>query len=473
MLQIFNTLTRQKEVFVPLTPKQVLMYVCGPTVYNYIHIGNARSIVAFDTIRRYLAYSGYEVKLISNFTDIGDKLEQSAKTEQTTVANIAAKYIAMYKQDIENLNVLPAALNPRASENIEGIIEFIKQLLADHKAYIRNGSVYFRARSFDHYGYLVHQPLSELEVGASQRIADAETAEKEDPIDFALWKNEPDAQRQRWTSPWGEGIPGWHIECSVMAMRYLASEIDIHGGGEDLIFPHHENEIAQSESLSGHKFVRYWLHNAFVTVGRDNEKMSKSLGNFVTAHKLLEQYDSQLVRFFLSSTHYRRPLNFTYDALQASQRELDRLRAAWRNLQATKSTAISGPATLTTSLSEAEKAFKQAMDDDFNVQNALTVLFDLIKLSNKYVATDHPVQTDLIALEQKLEAWSAIFGLTLVSDPDQSEEELDEISASKLAARQKARDQHDFQTSDRLRDELLAAGIIVEDTPQGMRWHRQ
>lgn len=307
MLKIYNTLTRQKEEFKPLVPGQVSMYVCGPTVYNYIHIGNGRSAVAFDTVRRYLEFKGYKVKYVSNFTDVDDKMIKEANAEGITVPELAKRFIAAFMEDTKALNIEPATLHPRATENIDDIINFVKVLVDKGYAYEADGDVYYRARKFAHYGELSGQSLDDLEAGASEHVTAGEMAKKEDPLDFALWKAAKPGEIC-WDSPWGKGRPGWHIECSVMSTKYLGDTIDIHGGGQDLEFPHHENEIAQSEAATGKKFVRYWMHNGFVTIGEDNEKMSKSLHNFVTVHEMVKKVDPQVLRFSMSTTQYRRPI---------------------------------------------------------------------------------------------------------------------------------------------------------------------
>lgn len=468
MLKIYNTLSREKEIFRPLTPGRVKMYVCGPTVYNYIHIGNARSAVAFDTMRRYLEFSGYQVDYISNFTDIGEKLARTAVSEQTTVAAVAAKYIAAFNEDTAALNIKPATYHPRATENISGIIALVSDLIAKNLAYEVAGDVYFRAQQFPNYGQLSHQPLSELEVGASQRTNDAETARKEDPIDFALWKAAKPGE-VAWESPWGAGSPGWHVECSVMAIKYLGATIDIHGGGEDLEFPHHENEIAQSESYTGQKFANYWVHNGFVTVGTDDEKMSKSLGNFVTARAALADFDHQAVRFFMAGTHYRRPLRYTEAGLEDALNEIQRFKVARANLLYRRKDATSGStAPILSAIAEFRQNFIAAMDDDFNVQNGLAVVHEFIRSANKYAAAPAVKLDDLMAYVGQLDEFLAVFGVDLSQT-----EGVDSEVADLIVARNAARAAKDYATSDRIRDELAARQIILEDTAQGTRWRRQ
>lgn len=468
MLRVYNTMTRQKETFKSLTPNVVKMYVCGPTVYNYIHIGNARSAVAFDTIRRYLEFRGYRVDYISNFTDIGEKLARTAETENISVAAVAAKYIAKFNEDTNALNIEPATYHPRATENIQEIIDFIQDLIAKDDAYEVEGDVYFRARKFTDYGELSHQSLDRLEVGASQRTADEETARKEDPVDFALWKAQK-PNEVAWESPWGPGSPGWHIECSVMASKYLGETIDIHGGGEDLAFPHHENEIAQSESHTGKKFVNYWLHNGFVTIGSDDEKMSKSLGNFVTAHEVLAKYDHQAVRFFMSATHYRRPIRYTEDGIEDALSEVQRFKIARANLLYRRQDATAGTdEAIAAAIAEYRAQFIEAMDDDFNVQNGLVVIHDFLREMNNYAAANTVKLDSIVDLVDQLEQFLAIFGLDLAQ-----EDNLKSDIAALIVKRNAARAAKDYATSDQIRDELAEQGIILEDTPQGSRWRQQ
>ncbi|WP_125767514.1 cysteine--tRNA ligase [Lapidilactobacillus wuchangensis] len=468
MLKVFNTLTREKETFKSIEPGKVRMYVCGPTVYNYIHIGNARSAVAFDTIRRYLEFSGYQVDYISNFTDIGEKLARTATAENTTVAAVAAKYIAAVNEDSAALNIEPATYHPRATENIKEIIALVTDLVAQGMAYEVDGDVYFRAKKFPEYGKLSHQPLSELEVGASQRTNSEETARKEDPIDFALWKAAKPGE-VFWESPWGPGSPGWHVECSVMAIKYLGKTIDIHGGGEDLAFPHHENEIAQSETFTGQRFANYWLHNGFVTVGTDDEKMSKSLGNFVTAHEALSQFNPQAIRFFMAATHYRRPLRYTEAGLDDALSEIQRFKIARANLlyrrkdaTAGNDDAIDGQRRLFVD------QFKDAFDDDFNVQNGLAVIHEYVRFMNKYAVNPNVKLDTLMALVAQLDQFVGIYGVDLGQTVG-----LDAEVADLIVKRNAARAAKDYQTSDEIRDQLTAAGIILEDTAQGTRWRRK
>ncbi|MBA1434147.1 cysteine--tRNA ligase [Bombilactobacillus bombi] len=469
MIKIFNTLSKQKEEFKPLNPPLVTMYVCGPTVYNYIHLGNARSAVAFDTIRRYLQYRGYQVRYVSNFTDVDDKIIKAAREQELPPQKIVAKYIAAYQEDVAALNILPATLNPRATENMSDIISFIQDLVNKDYAYESQGDVYFRARKFAAYGQLSGQNLDDLEQGASQRVNDFDTFKKEDPIDFALWKKAP-ANELSWSSPWGNGRPGWHIECSVMSTKYLGKTVDIHGGGEDLIFPHHENEIAQSQVHTGKTFVKYWLHNGFVTIGSDNEKMSKSLGNFVTMHELLQQVDPQVLRLFMSATQYRRPIQYSKASLTEAQNNLQHLQTAAQNLSFRLHDDVFNDFDDTIQLQQdnIEKQFIQHMDDDFNVQNGLSDIYDLMRLINQYSAQTQVNTQNINNLLDTFTTLLSIFGIEFVTNP-----QLDQQIERLIAQRDTARGQKDFAKSDALRDQLLEMGIILEDTPQGTRWHKK
>ncbi len=466
MLKIYNTLTRAKEAFTPIVPGEIHMYVCGPTVYNYIHIGNARSAIAFDTIRRYFEYRGYKVTYVSNFTDVDDKIINRAKEEGVAPLDLAQRYIDAFMEDTKALGIEPATVNPRASEMIPDIIAFIQDLIAKGYAYESDGDVYFRARKAKDYGALANKNVDELEQGASQHVVDAETARKEDPIDFALWKKAK-AGEISWDAPFGPGRPGWHIECSVMSTKLLGDTIDIHGGGQDLEFPHHQNEIAQSEAKTGKRFVNYWMHNGFVTVGDNEEKMSKSLGNFVTVHDIIKTVDPQVLRFFMATTQYRRPIGYTQGNLDEAETNLNRLKIAREALRFRADTAVAGAdAEVTEKLTALEDQFVTAMDDDLNVQNGLTTIFDLVKLMNDYSARE-TVQADTVtALLAKFDAWMLIFGITFETQL------LDADVDAQIQARDAARAAKDWATSDRIRDELTAQGIILEDTAQGTRWRR-
>lgn len=468
MLKIYNTLTRQKEEFTPLTPGVVNMYVCGPTVYNYIHIGNARSVVAFDTVRRYLEFKGYQVNYVSNFTDVDDKMIKAAAEQGITVPELAEKYIAAFMADTTALNVEPATLHPRATENIAGIIEVIEALIKQGYAYEAAGDVYYRARKFAHYGALSGQSLDALEVGASEHVSQDEVDKKEDPLDFALWKAAKPGEI-KWDSPWGAGRPGWHIECSVMSTKYLAKTIDIHAGGQDLAFPHHENEIAQIEPVTGQPFVRYWMHNGFVTIGKDNEKMSKSLHNFVTVHDLLQTVDPQVLRFFMATTQYRRPIQYSEEKLQDAANNLHHLQNTFGNLAYRLKDAQAGEdAGVAAKTAEFKAAFTAAMDDDINVQNGIAVVYELAKYANVYVQQPTVVKGAVESLQTLLQDLVAVFGIKLAVATI-ADEEIEAL----IEQRNQARQAKDFDLSDQIRDDLKAQGIILEDTPQGTRYRKE
>ena len=468
MLKIYNTLTRQKEEFTPLTPGVVNMYVCGPTVYNYIHIGNARSVVAFDTVRRYLEFKGYQVNYVSNFTDVDDKMIKAAAEQWITVPELAEKYIAAFMADTTALNVEPATLHPRATENIAGIIEVIEALIKQGYAYEAAGDVYYRARKFAHYGALSGQSLDALEVGASEHVSQDEVDKKEDPLDFALWKAAKPGEI-KWDSPWGAGRPGWHIECSVMSTKYLAKTIDIHAGGQDLAFPHHENEIAQIEPVTGQPFVRYWMHNGFVTIGKDNEKMSKSLHNFVTVHDLLQTVDPQVLRFFMATTQYRRPIQYSEEKLQDAANNLHHLQNTFGNVAYRLKDAQAGEdAGVAAKTAEFKAAFTAAMDDDINVQNGIAVVYELAKYANVYAQQPTVVKGAVESLQTLLQDLVAVFGIKLAVATI-ADEEIEAL----IEKRNQARQAKDFALSDQIRDDLKAQGIILEDTPQGTRYRKE
>ncbi|WP_047998926.1 cysteine--tRNA ligase [Lactiplantibacillus herbarum] len=471
MLNVFNTLTRQKEPFKPITPGVVKMYVCGPTVYNYIHIGNARSAIAFDTIRRYFEYLGYHVDYVSNFTDVDDKLIKRAAADNTTVPAIADRFIEAFMADTTAINIEPATAHPRASENIPEIIAFVQDLITKGYAYESAGDVYYRARKFKKYGQLSDQRIDDLEVGASQHTADEETNRKEDPIDFALWKTAKPGEIS-WDSPWGAGRPGWHIECSVMATKYLGETIDIHGGGQDLEFPHHENEIAQSEAKTGKTFAHYWLHNGFVTVGDDNEKMSKSLGNFVTVHDIIKQIDPQILRFFMATTQYRRPIQYTQGNLDEAANNLSKLQNAYRNLTFRLTDAVAGTdEAVMAQLETLKMSFVTAMNDDFNVQNGIAAVYELAKLANVYAAQTEVQAATLTTLRDTLVTLASVFGVEF--DEAANNELADADIQALIDEREAARQAKDFAKSDQIRDDLKAQGIILEDTPQGVRFRKE
>ncbi|XIF20500.1 MAG: cysteine--tRNA ligase [Acetilactobacillus jinshanensis] len=468
MLKIYNTLTQKKEPFKPIHPGVVDMYVCGPTVYNYIHVGNARSIIAFDTVRRYFQYLGYHVNYVSNFTDVDDKMIKEARQEHTTVPKLADKYIKAFYQDIDALNVERATKNPRATHNIPDIINFIKVLVNKGFAYESNGSVYYRVKKFPTYGALAHESLDSLESGASQHVTSQELSQKENPLDFALWKKAKPGEIH-WQSPWGAGRPGWHIECSVMATKYLGDTIDIHGGGEDLAFPHHENERAQSEAKTGKTFVHYWMHNGFVTIGKDNEKMSKSLHNFVMVHDLVKHVDPQVIRFLMSTTQYRRPIQYSDDSLQEAASNLNKLRAAYNNLNYRLKGADAGlDSNVQQKVEQIEQHFKAAMNDDFNVQNGIAEVYKLAKLSNVYVSRSAVTKDTIKLLLNELVKLSSIFGIKY-----QAQKLNDDRIKALIQKRADARKHRDFKLSDQIRDDLKAKGIILEDTPQGTRFRRE
>ena len=469
-MKVFNTLTRQKEEFKPLVAGKVSMYVCGPTVYNYIHIGNARSVIAFDTIRRYFEYRGYDVKYVSNFTDVDDKMINEARKEHTTVGELADRYIKAFMEDTEALNIEPATLHPRATHEIQEIIDFVQDLIDKGFAYEVDGNVYYRSKKFPNYGQLSDQNIAELEEGASEHINEEEQSKKEDPIDFALWKAQKEDDEIAWDSPWGKGRPGWHIECSVMSTKYLGDTIDIHGGGQDLEFPHHENEIAQSEAKTGKKFVNYWMHNGFVTVGKKQEKMSKSLHNFVTVHDILKQIDPQVLRFYMSSVQYRRPINYSEDGLKQAETVLKRYQNTLRNLDArlVDEQETLEDSILRDNLTQAKAEFIEAMDDDFNVQNALSIMYDLTSNLNTHLQKNQVDKPALKKAKKLLLAWLEIFGVSFNEKQTENDDEIEVM----VAKRDEARKNKNWAESDRLRDELQAKGIVIEDTPQGTRWHR-
>lgn len=467
MIKIYNTLTRQKETFKPIEAGKVKMYVCGPTVYNYIHIGNARSSIAFDTIRRYFEYRGYEVNYVSNFTDVDDKIIKAAKEMQITAPEVAQRFIDAFKADTHALNIKEATLNPRVMDHIEDIIDFVQVLVDKGYAYESNGDVYYRTRKFKDYGKLSDQSIDELEIGASQRTG-SEQAQKEDPLDFALWKKAKEGEIS-WDSPWGQGRPGWHIECSVMATKHLGDTIDIHGGGQDLEFPHHENEIAQSEAKTDHPFANYWMHNGFVTVGETQEKMSKSLGNFVTVHEIIQEIDPQVLRFFMATTQYRRPICYSEKTLQEAENNLQKLKTALENAQFRLDNAkdeLANDAIHLDELAKLEDQFVAEMDDDFNAANGITVAYELAKWLNVYVNNEEVSKPVLQQAIQQLQGWLGVFGIEF------SQELLDDEIEKLIEERNQARKERNFARSDEIRDLLKAQGIILEDTAQGTRWRK-
>ena len=468
MIRIYNTLSKKKEDFVPLEEGKVRMYVCGPTVYNFIHIGNARPMIVFDTVRRYLEHKGYEVNFVSNFTDVDDKIIKKAIEEGVPAEEISQRYIAECKKDMEGMNIKPATTHPLATQEIGGMIEMISELIEKGYAYEKNGTVYYRTRKFAEYGKLSHKNLDDLQGGNRSLLVSGED-EKEDPLDFVLWKPKKEGE-PAWQSPWGEGRPGWHIECSVMSKKYLGEQIDIHGGGEDLIFPHHENEIAQSEACSGKCFSRYWMHNAFLNI--DNRKMSKSLGNFFTVREIGEKYDLQVLRFFMLNAHYRSPLNFSADLMESSKNALERILTAVENLKYVAEHASLQEMTEEEVLKadEAKKFqenFDHAMDDDFNTADAIAAVFDLVKFANTNVA-EGSSKAFADALRGKIQGLCDILGIIT----EKKEELLDADIEQLIEERQAARKAKNFARADEIRNELLEKGIVLEDTREGVKWKR-
>ena len=463
-MKLFNTMTRQKEEFVPIHPGEVRMYTCGPTVYNFIHVGNARPMIMFDLLRRYLEYRGYKVTFVQNFTDVDDKIIKRANEEGISAQEVAEKYIGEYFTDAHGLGVHDATIHPKATENMQQIIELVQTLIDKGYAYESNGDVYYRTLKFKDYGKLSHQPLEDLQAGA--RIAVGE--HKEDPMDFALWKAAKPGE-PAWESPWGMGRPGWHIECSAMSNRYLGKTIDLHCGGMDLQFPHHENEIAQSEAANGCEFVHYWLHNGFLNI--DNQKMSKSLGNFFTVREAATAYGYETIRFFMLSAHYRSPLNYSRESLEQAQAALDRLYTARDNLDFLCENGEDGPMTaeeqkVADSLPTFRERFQTAMDDDLNTADAMGVLFDLVRTVNTALE-GKPTKALAEACRAMFRELSDVMGLLYARKKADS---LDEKVEAMIAARQQARKEKNFAEADRIRDELKAMGIELMDTPQGVKW---
>ncbi len=467
-MKVYNTLSKTKQEFEPLEPGKVRMYVCGPTVYNYIHIGNARPMIVFDTVRRYFEYKGYDVNYVSNFTDVDDKIIKKANEEGTTAEEISKRYIEECKKDMEGMNIEPATKNPLATEEIPGMIEMISTLIEKGYAYEKNGTVYFRTRQFKNYGELSHKNLDDLQSGNRSLLVSGQD-EKEDPLDFVLWKPKKEGEPY-WKSPWSDGRPGWHIECSVMAKKYLGDEIDIHAGGEDLVFPHHENEIAQSEAANGEKFAKYWMHNAFLNI--DNRKMSKSLGNFFTVREISEKYDLQVLRFFMLSAHYRSPLNFSAELMEAAGSGLERIVNAAENLKFLASKAK------TEEMTEAEKetfaktdefvkGFEAAMEDDFNTADAIASVFELVKFANTNTDENNSAEY-LKEMRARLVKLTDVLGIIV----EKKEEILDSDIEAMIEERQAARKAKDFARADEIRGELLARGIVLEDTREGVKWKR-
>ena len=460
-MKLYNTLTKSKEEFVPVEEGKVGMYVCGPTVYNYIHIGNARPMVVFDTVRRYFEYKGYDVNYVSNFTDVDDKIIKKANEEGVAASEISERFIKECKKDMEGLNVKPATTHPKATEEIDGMIQMIATLIEKGYAYEKNGTVYFRTRKFDGYGKLSKKNLDDMQAGIRIAVSD----EKEDSMDFVLWKPKKEGEPS-WPSPWSDGRPGWHIECSVMSKKYIGNTIDIHAGGEDLIFPHHENEIAQSEAANGELFSKYWMHNAFLNI--DNKKMSKSAGNFFTVREISEKYPLQVIRFFMLSAHYRSPLNFSDTLVEASKNGLDRILTCVERLKELEATA--GDAEMTAEQEAAVKElvdkYEAAMEDDFNTADAISAIFELVKLAN--VSAPDAGKAYVTYLKETIEKLCDILGVIT----EKEEELLDSDIEALIAERQAARKAKNFARADEIRNQLLEQGIILEDTRAGVKWKR-
>ncbi len=468
-MKIYNTLTKRKEEFVPIEEGKVRMYVCGPTVYNLIHIGNARPMIVFDTVRRYMEYKGYEVNYVSNFTDVDDKIIKAAIAEGVDSTVISERYIEECKKDMKALNVMPATTHPKATEEIEGMLEMIGTLIKKNHAYVGgDGTVYFKTRSFKEYGKLSHKNLDDLQGGNRSLLVTGED-QKEDPLDFVLWKPKKEGEPY-WCSPWCNGRPGWHIECSVMSKKYLGEEIDIHAGGEDLVFPHHENEIAQSEAANGKTFARYWMHNAFLNI--DNKKMSKSLGNFFTVRDIAEKYDLQVLRFFMLSAHYRSQLNFSADLMEAAKNSLERILNAAERMQGLLANAT-GEA-----MSDAEKEllataktymdkYEAAMEDDFNTADAISAIFELVKFMNTNT-DENSSKAYLVAVNAFFKTMTDVCGIITEKKAEILDAEIEQM----IADRQAARKAKDFAKADEIRNKLLEMGIVLEDTREGVKWKR-
>ncbi|MBD1223968.1 cysteine--tRNA ligase [Virgibacillus halodenitrificans] len=465
-IQIYNTLKRQKEEFKPLKEGHVSMYVCGPTVYNYIHIGNARPAIVFDTVRRYFEYKGFHVDYVLNFTDVDDKIIKAAKELEEEVPAVAERFIDAYLEDVGALGVKQATHNPRVMETMEDIIQFIDALVQKGYAYAVEGDVYFKPRAFEGYGKLSHQSVDELRSGARIQVGE----KKEDPLDFALWKKAKDGEIA-WDSPWGEGRPGWHIECSAMVKKYLGDTIDIHAGGQDLTFPHHENEIAQSEAMTGKSFARYWMHNGYINI--ENEKMSKSLGNFVLTRDLINQYNPQVLRFFMLSVHYRHPINFSAELLESAENSLERIKTAYSNLEHRKNSSMDLVSNQKqedwlNKIEELKKRFEEEMDDDFNTANAISVIFDITKEANVYLQESQTSTKIIEAFQESIRDLMNVLGVTVEEEADLLDEDIEAL----IAERNEARKTRDFARADEIRDMLKEKGIMLEDTAQGVRWRR-
>ncbi|TCS81569.1 cysteine--tRNA ligase [Tepidibacillus fermentans] len=471
MIRIYNTLTRRKEIFQSIKPGKVKMYVCGPTVYNYIHLGNARPLVVFDTVRRYLEYKGYNVTYVQNFTDIDDKIINKAKEMGESPLKISEQYIQEFFVDADALGVKRASIHPKVTENMGEIIHFIQDLLSQDLAYIVNGDVYFRTNRFKGYGKLSHQSIQDLQAGARVEVDE----KKDNPLDFALWKAAKLGEIA-WDSPWGEGRPGWHIECSAMVRKYMGETIDIHAGGADLIFPHHENEIAQSESIHHKPLANYWMHNGYINI--NDEKMSKSLGNVLTIHDLIQKVDPLVLRFLLLSVHYRHPINFTDDLLEQSKNGLERIKIAYLNLShrlADATTQEKRQIDIETLglIEQLHKQFEKEMDDDFHTANAITVIYELIKQGNLYLQ-NKVVHREIVQMfMDKLELLLEVLGLDKILEKNEAKKEDVHWIEQLIEQRQIARKNKDWALADQIRNQLAEAGIILEDTPQGVRWRKK
>lgn len=466
-MKLYNTLTRKKEEFRPIEENKVRMYSCGPTVYNYFHIGNARPFIIFDTLRRYFEYRGYDVKFVQNFTDIDDKMIKRANEEGITVKDLADRFIKEYYTDAEGLGIEHATIHPKATENIDAIIDLIKTLEEKDHAYAVNGDVYFSTKSFAEYGKLSHQNLDDLDLGSRIDVDER----KKDPMDFALWKAQKPGE-PAWESPWGMGRPGWHIECSAMARKYLGETIDIHSGGQDLIFPHHENETAQSEAASGKPFANYWLHNAFLNV--NNEKMSKSLGNFFTVRDVAQHFDYEVIRFFMLSAHYRSPVNFSDDMLEQAKSGLERIYKCLENLEyleknAEEKAASADETSMLSKLEELKAKFIEAMDDDLNTADAISAIFEIVKELNTNITASSGTSKETITKSiSVLKELGGVLGLLSKQKNDNLDAEVEEL----INRRQQARKDKNWKLADEIRDTLKNMGIVLEDTPQGVKWKR-
>ncbi len=463
-IQIYNTLTRKKEPFVPLVENEVRMYVCGPTVYNYIHIGNARPAIVFDTVRRYFEYKGFDVTYVLNFTDIDDKIIAEAEKQGEDTRALADRFIQAYMEDVNTFGVREATYHPRVSETMDEIITFVQGLIDKGYAYEVNGDVYFKPRAFDSYGKLSAQSIDELRSGARIQVGE----DKEDPLDFALWKKAKEGEVS-WDSPWGGGRPGWHIECSAMAKKYLGETMDIHAGGQDLTFPHHENEIAQSEALNDQTFANYWMHNGYINI--DNEKMSKSLGNFILARDIAKQHDPQVVRFFMLSVHYRNPINFSDELLAGAKNSYERIQTSYENLNHRKKTSLNidpNKDEWLARIAKAKDAFEAAMNDDFNTANAITVLFDITRDANLYLGEKQTSVEVIEHFQQLVDTILSVLGISLQIETELLDADIDAL----IEERNEARKNRDFVRADEIRDQLKEQQIILEDTAQGVRWRR-